>query len=521
MAQIGENSYSPQIPEDPPKPEAIKKKPVEIRISVFFDGTGNNRGNIRERKSRSGLYRKIKAQNPGEGGKSSYASFEADFSNIALLEEQYQSTTECTIFQSFYIEGAGTRDLKTVNQNYETQAKARAEARKQNPRNRSRIKIETDSALGNGAAIQSTGLYAKIDRAYNDIMFWYQDLLQKKRFQPLEHEITNFVVDVFGFSRGAATARSFIHHLLYGTRQVIAIGGSYSVFTPGVTIQTVQKNTLKQGLERFSITVANNAIEIGFAGLFDTVSSYILALTSDVKLLHLDAISRARKVYHLAAAEEHRLCFSLTNIHSAGGKGEEYFLPGVHSDIGGGYLGEDQSGEMEVENFDLMNNKATTLAIYNMINRGGIVMDYEAFRQLLLDEGWYTRGQIHHNKIDGWVWDDIALKVERLVGTNAYRRIPLHLMAEAMARADFTFKARLQSHYKIPTELSEVESKIRKYIAGTHDSKPEDWFKKKNVDVGFDIKTLRNRYLHYSARVDRGHWPRFKQQQRFRQTYDG
>ena len=39
-----------------------------------------------------------------------------------------------------------------------------------------------------------------------------------------------------------------------------------------------------------------------------------------------------------ASAEEHRMHLSLHNINSAKAKGEQYFLPGVHSDIGGGYL---------------------------------------------------------------------------------------------------------------------------------------------------------------------------------------
>ena len=43
---------------------------------------------------------------------------------------------------------------------------------------------------------------------------------------------------------------------------------------------------------------------------------------------------------HLVAAEEHRKNVSLTDIASAGSKGRELFLPGVHSDIGGDYRDE-------------------------------------------------------------------------------------------------------------------------------------------------------------------------------------
>jgi len=85
-------------------------------------------------------------------------------------------------------------------------------------------------------------------------------------------------------------------------------------------------------------------IEIDFAGLFDTVASHglfrLLFSLSNTKNLKLHAVSKAKQAIHLIAAEEHRENFSLTDIASAGSKGRELFLPGVHSDIGGGYRDE-------------------------------------------------------------------------------------------------------------------------------------------------------------------------------------
>ncbi|WP_046247525.1 phospholipase effector Tle1 domain-containing protein, partial [Hymenobacter terrenus] len=83
-------------------------------------------------------------------------------------------------------------------------------------------------------------------------------------------------------------------------------------------------------------------VKIKFVGVFDTVSSYGFTLTgfgSDVAELGLDLAGVPEKVVHLAAANEYRENFSLTDITSSlqVGKGYELVLPGVHSNIGGSY----------------------------------------------------------------------------------------------------------------------------------------------------------------------------------------
>jgi hypothetical protein len=174
-------------------------------------------------------------------------------------------------------------------------------------------------------ATGSTGIYAKIDRAMNLINDWllgkvYENDHGNGEISAKTHEFTKIVVDVFGFSRGAATARHFVHHVTVGIRTLVTPvpKNLLNPFAPTqLSTLNVPVPTLKRSIELAGYQVKKDAVEIGFVGLFDTVSSYVIALTSDVKILHLDAIKDARKVYHLAAAEEHRACFSLTNIESA------------------------------------------------------------------------------------------------------------------------------------------------------------------------------------------------------------
>lgn len=543
----GEGAHSKELKEEEKKaPGQPPKKPVELRISVFFDGTGNNRGNIIARKGgkHNDVYSKLKQQNEDSA---KYSSFEAGFSNVALLEENFKSTSECKIYKAFYVEGVATRDLKQVAKNYANKVKARAEFNKNRaPRHQSKgqIDIETDSDVwGNGMATGSTGLYAKIDRAMRLINDWLDEEIYEKKYNgeeilPSTHEFTKVVVDVFGFSRGAATARHFVHHITEGTRTMVTPipKNLFNPFAPTrLRTYDISVRTLKAGIELAGFKVKDNAVQIGFAGLFDTVSSFVIALTSDVKILHLDAVKKARKVYHLAAAEEHRACFSLTNIQAAknAGKGEEYFLPGVHSDIGGGYRDLDDGGG-ETEIYELMNDDKSSIAAYQTMRIGGLFLDYKAFMREIAGEGWYKPcdfdtwyepsttppikgGEMWLEK-DGIIFKDVALKTHRTGIAHSYRCIPLQLMVEAMEKNDFSIDAKIKSKHKVPGELSAIEGRIRSYVGSIgNNSKAEDWFKKQDSE----LKTLRNKHLHYSSRIATGHWPRFKNQKRFRQYYDG
>ena len=83
-------------------------------------------------------------------------------------------------------------------------------------------------------------------------------------------------------------------------------------------------------------------------GLFDTVSSYgffynlnsgfVNAIIKDnVKELKLSIPPSIPKVVHRVAVNEYREHYALTNIKSADNRGIEIYLPGAHSDVGGGY----------------------------------------------------------------------------------------------------------------------------------------------------------------------------------------
>ncbi|MBF7093677.1 DUF2235 domain-containing protein, partial [Flavobacterium sp. ALJ2] len=113
----------------------------------------------------------------------------------------------------------------------------------------------------------------------------------------------NLVLDVFGFSRGAAAARAFINEITkerYTASKVWnAEKKKYNYYD--LDLKKVEKEQLpKRGhlgllLEKKKIEI--NVLEIRFVGLYDTVSSYGVNFNDDtkakddVKEINLRAIS--------------------------------------------------------------------------------------------------------------------------------------------------------------------------------------------------------------------------------------
>lgn len=137
-------------------------------------------------------------------------------------------------------------------------------------------------------------------------------------------------VSVFGFSRGAAEARTFCNWML----ELCDTASGTSLFY-GVPL-------------RFQ-----------FVGLFDTVASVGLANSSPVPndggfmgwadgTLELPA--EIERCVHYTAAHEIRKSFPLSTVRRSRCKFEEYIYPGAHSDVGGGYApGEQGKGQKRSE----------------------------------------------------------------------------------------------------------------------------------------------------------------------------
>ncbi|WP_343203064.1 MULTISPECIES: T6SS phospholipase effector Tle1-like catalytic domain-containing protein [Stenotrophomonas maltophilia group] len=129
-----------------------------------------------------------------------------------------------------------------------------------------------------------------------------------------QRRVTSVHVSVFGFSRGAAQARAFVHRL-YETAEAWGSGCGYNI--------------------------AGVPLYLNFMGIFDTVASVGVAAMSRVSKGKWDWAAgdmmsihpEARQCVHFAALHEQRINFPLDLATS----GKEVLYPGMHSDVGGGY----------------------------------------------------------------------------------------------------------------------------------------------------------------------------------------
>lgn len=152
--------------------------------------------------------------------------------------------------------------------------------------------------LGHDVAGMAGGAGGKerLNRAY----FWLKDRCAEVP------KPASKTVDVYGFSRGAALARTFV-------------------------------NLVNMALRR-----DEPAISVRFVGVFDTVGSFGMAGddSDPGQNMYVDATD-ARGISHYTARHEHRQNFPLTVIT---GVDKEY--AGVHSDVGGGYEPQDSDGKV-------------------------------------------------------------------------------------------------------------------------------------------------------------------------------
>ena len=147
-------------------------------------------------------------------------------------------------------------------------------------------------------------------------------------------EVLGVKLYVYGFSRGAAEARTFVSWL------------SQLFDTPG-------------GAENPEQTLLGLPVSIEFLGLLDTVASVGIAHVAPFFAGHMDWADDTQllpdaKTFpnfvkccrHFVAAFEQRACFPLDSVRNENGtyppNTYEVVYPGVHSDVGGGYPKNDQ-----------------------------------------------------------------------------------------------------------------------------------------------------------------------------------
>ena len=498
MSQFGEGTATQNIYIE--KPE--KKKELKVRLSLFYDGTLNNRVNIAERE-KAKLNKLIKSPYYSHKTDDGNNSYDNGRTNIAIMEPHLRKKSKgYDIVLKAYIEGQGTFDLKG------------------------------DSTLGYAMGGGDSGVASRavtgIDRGLN---------LISNDFDSKRNCIKKLTIDVFGFSRGAATARYAIHLLLKGSTKW---DSEYSDGYEQI-VSPILELIANRGIE-----IYESAVEICFAGLYDTVLSVYLSQYLKFKWvgnkLEQNAVKHAKKTLHLAAADEHRQDFPLHNIKSAGSKGEEYFLPGVHSDVGGSY---NAASELAIQKENDPKKKVYMLTTSEdkIINKSRVREILEKDMNNLVSQGWYLRDKnnveimineksVRKHRFGGKApyYDRIyELAVKRENINSAYCNIPLKIMAK-YARKDMVklkinnkLDRRAEIILKPHPELKALEVKIKKYIKdkkGNGISEAKDWIGKGETLNKYIIKNkIRHNHFNFSSKVSAGYSPRFRNGVRSRYVF--
>lgn len=466
-------------------------KPVnllEVRLNLFFDGTQNNKTN-------TDLGKDYEKSNHDDD------SYTNDYSNVARGFDAVDPTVEHQI--RIYIEGIGTKDGES--------------------------EMHLWGNVPNTGILFGTdgrGVRAKVTKGCVEA---------GKKLAKYAQKDIHLKVNVFGFSRGATAARHFLHIATNRARILKGSSKDGMAIPPheaeGRRIEVRLDDSLVLNHGYFGAclrywNVEPKKITFNFAGLYDTVASYgmdhrpksvggVPIIHGDTKQLGLDAVKKAYFTLQIAADNEYRDNFDLTDIDSTGVKGLQFILPGVHSDIGGCYVNQNE------EKVDLYTERE---------NEG---RKCEQFRKILIEEGWYTPEEIVVKKIISVHKYGVNTKYI-LVGTrrpfNTYDKVSLNTMLYYSSQDQFGVKYSqkgMDNHKITDPFLIEIYEKLRNYMnacntlrntyvaeynksnsSGDYLSKIKALHYEDFVDLD-QLKTLRNKYLHWSASATKiGYGPR-------------
>lgn len=245
-----------------------------LHAGVFFDGTNNNKDRDLPQGKQTNVVRLWQVWREGSS---------AD----ALLKKKY-------------VDGVGSMD--SGKRTRQAGSEIAAKTKWYNPFSGPAAVVTSGGKLigdlGHNVAGMAGGAGGKerLNRAY----FWLKDRCAEVPKPAMK------TVDVYGFSRGAALARTFVN------------------------------------LVNMALRKDDPAINVRFVGVYDTVGSFGMAGddSDPGQNLYIDATD-CRGLAHYTARHEYRQNFPLTIIP---GVDREY--PGAHSDVGGSYPPKDEDGKV-------------------------------------------------------------------------------------------------------------------------------------------------------------------------------
>ena len=154
--------------------------------------------------------------------------------------------------------------------------------------------------------------------------------------------------------------------------------------------------------------------------------------------------------------------------------------------------------------------------------------EIENDKMQLIAAGWFKENEIHienHDKVSlkGELIEKRVLSVTRRNISNSYSKLALNIMVKQARAKGIVFNGAIDRDEKVPDELKningvDIPSVIQKYMGeqGNYTSRASHWHFNKPW-----IKTLRNKFFHFSAVMSMGYDPRIDGGRRRRKIYNG
>ncbi|WP_202703513.1 phospholipase effector Tle1 domain-containing protein [Flavobacterium sp. UGB4466] len=455
----------------------IKKEELRLTFGIFIDGTLNNKtntdmrnkhsrgkdadGNIDYSKDNATLesedekkYKKIKNKGRIEellSKKNKTPAEEAEFKAIDE-RDKYLVASYRVPLNEFGLDRMGTdnsysNDYTNVARMWQCCEQKKYAIYVPGMGTDNLMRDSTDGfAFGSG----QTGIRARVRNACEQIA---DKVAQKLDGSSEETKLAQITLDVFGFSRGAATARNLVYEVNHDSgyanalKKQIPCGVEYieRPYSESGSVRIQKMRTAFVDVDNYEINnkylvgdqlpkmghlgynllkktsldfhdLKNVEIIVRFVGIYDTVSSYFEEngvrdhyddygnvkdeggkLLKEAWSTHFnDDIAElhlnnlyCQKVVHFTAKDEHRQNFALTRINQIPGRYIEKNFPGVHCDIGGAYM-------TEKEVVDEIGTQMKDRHYVSVFPNGFFddKMGLEALRRDLIRQYWYKEDQI-------------------------------------------------------------------------------------------------------------------------------
>lgn len=463
---------------------------IEIYIGVFFDGTNNNANNNK-------WYDWFKFTSSVEKDHALNNTIVLDkdrkISNPAILSALF-NPRESNIRDKYlhvYIEGSGANGFQAQN-------------------------LYLNSAIngiplnGLGFGLGSTGVVAKVSKA---IKYIGESIETEENNPNTNIDYIHFYI--FGFSRGSACSRLFSYII---ARSADCDNTAGLLDRENEFGKYLSEPYFKDGKVCFLETYKGK-MSVDFLGIYDTVSAigFLKEENDNVNKtriaflynpdfwgnfhrenakaygLYSPTLSKVLSTCHICALDEFRANFALTDIGTIPANGIELFIPGCHSDVGGGYI--EDSKEEKKTLLKSIDKKSTRMCVSNPINSE---IKWEELSINTLEKlGW-----IDDEKKELELENDDKIVIKHTPKPqNQYSNIPLKFMYErAILKAPKLQK--LFSDYPkyiYPIPNSNILNKMWKKIDSVKNKEGRFCYLFGNDYSSSDYKYIRQLYLHFTS----------------------